>query len=93
MGQVFNARKNKKLPAITHVDNSARVQTVSKKKSEIYKILQNFKKITNIPVLLNTSFNGPGEPIVETSEDAIKFFLKTKIDLLFINNLQIKKRS
>ena len=91
---LFTARvKNKKLPAITHVDNSARVQTVSKKKSEIYKILQNFKKITNIPVLLNTSFNGPGEPIVETSEDAIKFFLKTKIDLLFINNLQIKKRS
>ena len=83
--------KSKKLPAITHVDNSSRVQTLNNKKNQLYKILTEFKKITGFPVLMNTSFNGPGEPIVETYEDAINFFMKSKLDILYLDNFEVKK--
>ena len=84
--------KNKKIPAITHVDNSSRVQTISNKSLQIYKILKNFKNFTGIPILLNTSFNGPGEPIVESYKEALNFFLKSDVDALNIENFEILKR-
>lgn len=83
--------RSKKLPAITHVDNSSRVQTLCNKKNQLYKILKEFKKITGYSVLMNTSFNGPGEPIVETYEDAINFFIQSKLDILYLDNFEIQK--
>ena len=80
------------IPAVTHVDNSARIQTVSRKTNEkFYKLLCEFKKQTNCPVLVNTSFNIRNEPIVCTPEDAYRCFMSSEIDLLIINNFVIKK--
>jgi carbamoyltransferase len=79
------------IPAVTHVDYSARVQTVSKKNIRLYSLLKAFKELTNCPVLINTSFNLNGEPIVMTPEDACKCFLKTNIDYLVLENFLVKK--
>jgi len=91
---LFTAKvKDASIPAITHVDKSSRAQTVENKKNPIYKVLSEFKKITGISVLMNTSFNGPGQPIVETYEDAIEFFINSELDNLYIDNFEIKKRA
>ncbi len=80
------------VPAITHVDNTARVQTVSKAVNErYYNLIKTFEKRTGTPILLNTSFNVAGEPIVETPEDAIRCFLSTDIDVLGIDSFLITK--
>ena len=79
------------LPAITHVDGSSRVQTVTKEVGGLYGILKHLKKIAGISVVLNTSFNGPGEPIVETPKEAINFLLSTKLDVLYIEGKRITK--
>lgn len=80
------------LPAITHVDGSARVQTVTRHANpRFHNLLLEFEKITNTPVLINTSFNVRGEPIVCTPEDAIKCFLKTKMDCLVLGNFLVLK--
>ena len=79
-------------PAITHVDNSARVQTISSKNHPIYKLLSKFYEITGCPMLVNTSFNTNNEPIVETPFDAIRTFINTNIDYLVIDNLIISKK-
>ena len=80
------------LPAITHVDGSARIQTVNKHDHKLYwNLLDQFEKISNIPVLLNTSFNVKGQPIVCSPDDGIKTLLSTDIDALFIENFYIKK--
>ena len=79
------------LPAITHVDGSSRVQTVTKEVGGLYGILKHLKKIAGISVVLNTSFNGPGEPIVETPEEAISFLLSSKLDVLYIEGKRITK--
>ena len=87
-------KKDKKevIPAVVHVDRSARVQTVTKKSNEkFYKLLLEFNNLTNIPVLLNTSFNVKGQPIVNSPKDAIETFKKTKIDVLSIGNFLLKK--
>lgn len=85
--------KKNKILAVVHVDGSARVQTVSKKDNDIYYgLIQAFYEKTNVPVLLNTSFNDNNEPMIETPEDAIKCFLKTDLDYLFIHNFMIEKR-
>ena len=79
--------KDKKIPAVTHVDNSARIQTVSRKQNPFYyDIIKAFYKKTGVPVLINTSFNQRGEPIVCTPEDAFSSFLRTDIDYLVLNN-------
>ena len=78
-------------PSITHVDNSARVQTISDQELPIYKLLEKFYKKTGCPMLINTSFNVNNEPIVETPFDAIKTFINTNIDYLVIDNLIISK--
>lgn len=81
-----------KLPAITHVDFSARVQTVSKStNAKFYHLISEFEAITQIPVLINTSFNVRGEPIVCTPQDAYRCFMATDMDVLVINNFVFLK--
>jgi len=83
--------KTDKVPGITHVDGTARIQTVNKEFNEkFYNIINEFYKITGIPMLLNTSFNCQ-EPIVETPEQAIKTFKRTALDLLVVNDFIIRK--
>ena len=82
----------KKIPAVTHVDNTARVQTVDKSVNPIfYDLILEFNKITKIPILLNTSFNLNGEPIVCTPKDAIRTFFSCGLDILVLGNFVIKK--
>lgn len=71
------------IPAITHIDNTARVQILDDKKNKLYKLLSELQKLKEIPVLINTSFNKANEPIVETLEDAAKSFLDMKLDYLW----------
>lgn len=81
------------IPAVTHVDFSARMQTVSKKKNERYwTIINHFKKLTGCAVLLNTSMNVRGEPIVCSPLDAYNCFLQTKMDILVIGNFVFNKK-
>lgn len=83
-----------KIPAVVHIDNSARHQSVTEENNpKFYKLISNFYNKTGVPVLLNTSFNGPSEPIVETPWDAIKTTLNRKLDYLVINNFLIKRPS
>ena len=82
------------LPAITHVDFSSRIQTVDKKTNpKFYKLLTNFGKKTGYPILVNTSFNIRGEPIVCSPEDAYNCFMKTNMDILALGNFIISKKS
>lgn len=84
--------KRSSLPAITHVDNSARLQTVSKEDNPVfYELLDEFEKLTGYPVLINTSFNVRGEPIVCTPEDAYFCFMGTNIDILVMENYILYK--
>jgi carbamoyltransferase len=81
-----------KIPAVTHIDNSARHQSVTEiSNPKFYQLIKSFYGRTGVPVLLNTSFNGPKEPIVETPEDAIRCFYETGMDHLVINNFIIHK--
>ena len=85
--------KRSKIPAVTHVDYSARIQTVHKETNpKFYKLIKNFKEITNCPVLVNTSFNIRGEPIVCSVEDAFKCFMGTNLDILAIGNFILRKK-
>lgn len=91
----FNARKRhiESIAATVHTDNTSRVQTVSKKNNlKFWQLLDSFYNITGIPVLLNTSFNVKGQPIVNTPQEAIDTFLSTKIDTLVIGNYIIDKK-
>ncbi len=82
------------LPAITHLDGSARLQTVTKESNpRLYLLLKEFKSLTGVPMLVNTSFNVRGEPIVESPQDAINCFLKTDLDLLVIDNFLVEKNN
>jgi len=85
--------KRSDLPAITHIDFSARVQTVDKHENEMYwKLLKAFERKTGCPVLVNTSFNVRGEPIVCTPLDAYRCFMRTDMDALVIGNFLFMKR-
>jgi len=80
------------IPAITHVDYSARLQTVHKETNPRYhKLIQQFEKDTGCAVIINTSFNVRGEPIVCTPEDAYKCFMRTNIDYLVLGNYLLAK--
>ena len=82
----------KKLAAVTHVDNTARVQTVTREQNEwLYDLLTEFKSITGVGVLLNTSFNVDGKPILSTIKDAFKILQETQMDGLVLENVYIKK--
>ena len=84
--------KRSEIPSVTHVDYSARVQTVSKETNErYYNLIKKFKEITNCPVLINTSFNIRGEPIVCTVKDAFKCFMGTDLDILVIEDFILFK--
>jgi carbamoyltransferase len=86
--------KRSEIPAVTHVDYSARIQTVHKETNEKYfKLIQRFKEKTNCPVIINTSFNVRGEPIVNTPLDAFNCFMGTELDKLIIGNCYLDKKS
>jgi len=84
--------KRSNIPSVTHVDYSARVQTVHKETNPIfYKLIKEFEKITSCPILVNTSFNIRGEPIVCTVKDAFNCFMGTELDVLVCNNFILYK--
>jgi carbamoyltransferase len=81
------------IPAVTHVDNSARIQTVTKDNGIYYDLIKKFKEKTGCPVIVNTSFNIRGEPPVNTPEDAFKCFMTTDLDILVIGNCILEKNN
>lgn len=83
-----------KIPGIVHVDGTARVQTVREATNpRLYRLLKEFERLTGVPVLINTSFNVKGEPIVETPQDAMICFLTTGIDHLVLQDMLISKNA
>ena len=85
--------KRSAFPAITHVDYSARIQTVCEKRNNrFYKLLEEYYKKSGVPILANTSFNVRGEPIVESPEDAFNCFNSTNMDVLVIENFVMHKK-
>lgn len=83
----FDCKKPELIPGVVHVDNSCRVQTVSKNIPHIYELLKSFKELTGCPVLLNTSFNLAGEPLVETVDDAINTLRNSKLSAVWFPEL------
>ena len=81
------------IPAVTHVDNSARIQTVTAKNGIYYDLIKSFKKKTGCPVIVNTSFNVRGEPPVNTPIDAYKCFMATDLDILVLGNHILEKQN
>ena len=85
MLMVANVKQPKKIPAVTHVDGTARLQTVSKESNPLYyELINEFYKITEIPIIINTSMNVMGEPIVNTPSNAYDMILKTDMDYLVL---------
>jgi carbamoyltransferase len=81
------------IPAVTHVDYSARIQTVHRETNPLYHdLISRFHALTGCPVLINTSFNVRSEPIVCTPEDAFRCFMGTDIDLLVVGNAVLHKQ-
>lgn len=93
MEKVFPIRKEKQadIPAVTHVDGTGRIQTVSRTlHPDFYRLIEAFYKLTGVPVLLNTSFN-ENEPIVNSPAEALDCFLRTKMDLLVMENIVVSR--
>ena len=92
MSEVYKIKeiKRKLIPAVTHVDGTGRLQTITKKNGRFYSLLSEFNKKTKVPIILNTSFN-ENEPIVRTPEHAIKCYLRTKMDILVMQDWLIKR--
>jgi carbamoyltransferase len=87
------AAMRERIPAVVHVDGSCRLQTVAEDDNPgLYQILKKFERLTGVPVLLNTSFNTAGKPMVETPADAIACFSSTEIDLLALGPFILSKR-
>ena len=81
--------KKKKIPSVIHVDNTCRVQTINKKFNKIlYAMIKEFKQKTGVPLLMNTSFNVAGEPIVETPEDALKTLSVSDLEYLYFADIK-----
>jgi carbamoyltransferase len=94
MQQVYAVRPDKRavLPAITHADGSGRLQTVSERTNpRYYRLIQEFSRISGVPVVLNTSFN-ENEPIVDTPEQALDCFLRTRMDAIVVGNTVIRRQ-
>ena len=88
----FKKSVQSKVPAVVHVDGTGRLQTIDEQSNpKYYRLIKSYYQKTGIPLILNTSFNVKGEPIVCTPEDAIKCFLNTEIDYLVLGNYLIKK--
>jgi carbamoyltransferase len=84
--------KRSSIPAVTHVDNSARVQTVDKRTNPLYHaLISKFNQLTGCPIVVNTSFNVRGEPIVCSPADAFNCFMGTELDLLVCGNFVLYK--
>ena len=82
-----------KLQAVTHVDGSARIQCVERSLNPLYhQLISDFHEMTGLPVVLNTSFNGPGEPIVETPSDAVRTFMTLGLDFLALGPYLVEPR-
>ena len=95
MEKVFPIKPEKQasIPAVTHVDGTGRLQTVSKENNEhFYNLINEFYKLTSVPVLLNTSFNVMGKPIVNSVSDMAAVFATSGIDILVINNYIFRKK-
>lgn len=91
---VYKARPEKQhlIPAVVHADNTGRVQTIVRETTpRFHDIIKEFDALTGVPVILNTSFNGKGEPIVCTPDDAIRCFLRTQIDALVLDDYIVTK--
>jgi carbamoyltransferase len=81
-----------KLPSVVHVDGTGRLQTVNKEiNKKFYLLINEFYKLTGFPILLNTSFNVDGEPIVKNPQDALRNFFSSGLDMLVINDFLIEK--
>ena len=90
---VAPVKKPEKIPAVTHVDGTSRLQTVSKDINLLfYNLIAEFHKITGVPVLINTSMNVRGEPIVDTPEQAYNMIVKTDMDYIVLGNYIVKKQ-
>ena len=89
---VVRPHQRKNIGAITHQDGTCRIQTVNDKlHPEVTTLLQKYNEKTGCPILLNTSFNDNGQPIIETPQDAVDTFNKIDLDYLIINNCLITK--
>tara|TARA_B100001175_G_scaffold50760_1_gene40015 strand:+ start:2429 stop:4132 length:1704 start_codon:yes stop_codon:yes gene_type:complete len=92
MLMVSPVKKPEKIPAVTHVDGTGRLQTVSKNSNPLYyKLINEFYNLTGIPIIINTSMNVKGEPIVNTPEQAYNMLTKTDMDCVFLGNFMVKK--
>ena len=90
---VAPVKKPELIPAVTHVDGTARLQTISKDTNALfYGLINEFYKITDVPVLINTSMNVRGEPIVNTPEQAYNMIVKTDMDYIVLGNYIVKKQ-
>ena len=84
---IAKVKRPDELPAVSHIDGTARVQTLRRDDNPtLYAIIEKFAAITGVPVLLNTSMNGNGEPLVETPADALRFLRSGVINSMVINN-------
>lgn len=93
LNMLFNASvKMANIPAITHLDGSSKIQTVSRDWGLFHSLLSGFRDLTSTPLVLNTSFNGPGEPIVESPVDALRLFCTAPLDVLNIKNIRIVQK-
>src|SRR5262249_14275306 len=93
MMQVFQVREHKRklIPAVTHVDGSGRLQTVSRSANPLYhRLIETLGALTNVPMVLNTSFN-ENEPVVCRPEEALDCFLRTKMDVLVVGHMVISR--
>jgi carbamoyltransferase len=80
-------KRPQEIPAVAHIDNSSRVQTLRREDNTLlYNLIEKFKFITGVPIVMNTSLNVKGEPIVETPEDAMRLFEQSDVDVLVIND-------
>ena len=90
---VAKVKKPDKIPAVTHVDGTGRLQTVSREANPLYyDLINDFYKITGVPVVVNTSMNVRGEPIVNTPEQAYAMIIKTEMDYIMMGNYMIQRR-
>lgn len=93
MQQVYPVREEKRdvIPAVTHVDGSGRIHTVSERANpRFHRLIREFRTLTGVGVLLNTSFN-ENEPIVDTPEQAVSCFLRTRMDALVVNDVIVRR--
>jgi len=87
---VVKVKQPDKIPAVTHVDGTGRIQTVAKNSNPLYyDLISEFYKITGVPVIINTSMNVMGEPIVNTPEQAFNMIVKTDMDYIVMGNFLI----